>query len=502
MSLTHIEVGECYIDVEGLEKIPVSRFDVTYALNEIPSANIVPALGRPIEDDPANYGSVKDLEEGQVASLIIYVDGVENLLLKGVISSINTDDNAGVFSSTLSVTLTIHHRTISLAGSPSSSFIVSQTNSKSIGTLINQKKNYRMFGADAEEDDIDSESGILSAFTRDNVAEGSSSEAVLATCKYLTNLFRPSYPIDDILFAYEGANINEMKVPTESHRGAIAAKYRSAWADSNNWEALKRTCDFLLMSLIPYNEGMIIGNPMGLIREPDVSLTSEEYLSMRQSLQDTSERVDGVIIDVPITAGQDSVVLSFPPLTSQDPEGEILKENKHYRILQMPSWLYPLATFKYGKSIAGGGGTKVGLKNKAAVRPLKRNTPDNLATYFQDVGGRFVRALYAQVKIKKAQVQLALPFRTDLMPGTNIKFESTDNEDLSFIGDTLYGMVQSLRISGDMTRDKGVLNSYINVGNVRNEKDNNSNAYTFVRHPVFNETWKAIDINGEVINAQ
>ena len=82
----HIVVGECTLFV-GEKEYPLSKFEVGFALDNLPRAVAVPALGRPLEDD-AEYGNVKDIEEGQEAEIKINVNGTEYSLYmrKGAVS--------------------------------------------------------------------------------------------------------------------------------------------------------------------------------------------------------------------------------------------------------------------------------------------------------------------------------------------------------------------------------------------------------------------------------
>ena len=158
-------------------------------------------------------------------------------------------------------------------------------------------------------------------------------------------------------------------------------------------------------------------------------------------------------MNIPRGSTRSSGVVAFPSLGTIGIDA-LAESNKFYHIAQMPAWAYPIADRQFGT------GTTSPI-NKSNRNILQEPSNDTSVEVFETVGERLAKVRYSNLKMRAAHLQVTLPFRTDIMPGTNVSLENTDANELSFIGSTLHGMVSQLRIVGDMTRDKGQLNSYI-----------------------------------------
>jgi len=108
----------------------------------------------------------------------------------------------------------------------------------------------------------------------------------------------------------------------------------------------------------------------------------------------------------------------------------------------------------------------------------------------------FARSLYGQLRAQQAQIQLTFPFRIDLMPGTVVELENTEAAPLSFIGDSLFGMVQSVTIACSTLEDNPSLLTTVQLVSVRNTQDNDDDNITFDGHPIYEGRWVGIDLDG------
>ena len=488
--LEHIMVGECLL-LTDTGDLPVARFEITYEINSLPTLNIVPALGRPLEED-ADYITLDEIQENSGAVLTIEVNGETHILLEGTVVSIGGDDNASSFRRTLSANITVLHKGIILAGAPSSSFVYSGNNNM-IETLVNTKVRYKSYGAFQDtQDDFHSVSGLVSNINSRVASANNTSEVVSTLCESIMADFRSDVDITDLLIPFEGAALDEVVLPAFSYIQAIATRYRQGWGNANNWQALVDTCRFLDLAIVPTATQLHIGNPFSLARTPDIELTSNEILSMKQIHKSPDVvRVDGVIVKVPRSGVRPQDIIAYPPLENKN----IVDHGKYYRVVQMPSWAYPFAAQTYGPAAGG----KISYKARNAVEESPGAPPTNVANDFQTIGERLAKVRYANLRMGQNTVQLTLPFRTDLMPGTNIKVHNDSTEDMSFIGSSLYGMITRTRIVGDMMQDKGRLNTYISVGSVRGETDNSDNDLTFEGNPLYSGAWAALNIKGEPI---
>lgn len=500
-NMVHVAVGECLLTVNDNE-FPVSQFGVSYALDALPMASVMPALGRSLDESKTNYSSIADIREGDEASITITVDGEEHTLLEGYVGSLAGTDNSSLLGRTLSVNITVQHVGVDIAGSPSSSFVYAG-NVQSLNTLVDVKAKFSQFGSEDGYKDIDSVSSVLGRLLGNEtpVEQSDTAGILFQLTKDLTDTFRPTFSADDVLIPYEGAKIANLALSDRvSYVSSIVDMYLAGWGNSNCWSALQQVCQFLFLRLVPFNKGIYIGNPMGFLREPDIVVSSDEYMSMKETTQrGAMEKAEGVYVSLPLRQtniqGVTSIGATFPPLEGGE-VASITQANKYYTSIQLPSWMYSIEGARYGASIAGGGGKKITNKNRAATTPAVPPS-DNVADTFLDLGGRAAKAAFASYRARKSEVRLTMPFRVDIMPGTLLKLAVRSEEDLSFIGDTLYGMVHSVMLQGSMLGEGGELSCQVTLTHLRNEKDNKDDNLTFTEHPIYDEQWKPIDINGK-----
>jgi hypothetical protein len=488
--MTYIEVGECIL-ITGGNEIPVVRFDVDFKLDTIPSADLVLAVGRDLEG--AFEAPVGDLAEGDEAELTVEVDGQTITLIKGILSSISASDNAGLFRRSTSLLVHIEHGAIKLAGSPASNFVYTNDN-QLIDVLQKRRLAIAQFGNTVgSKDDWNSVSG----FSKEWAAQGDQQHAAKLLHFVTSNLAEASGTpgskefADNLLKPYEGANISQFVISVAPFIASVSTKYRQSWSTSNNWEALRRTANYLFLNLVPYNEGMYIADPLALAREPAIEIDPDEYLSWAPGMRmNLAEPVDGVSIAVPRTGGRAQLKISFPPI-----EGAV-KNNRFYHFRNLPDWVYPIASMLYGRKPGG----KVGIVARCAVEKQKAKMEGgNIDKHIETVGQALAKVIYSQLKLTTKVARAKFPFRTDLMPGTNIKFTSSDSAAVEFIGEVLYGMIISTRFSGDMTQEKGRLGVDVDIATLRNEQDNSNDEMTFAEHPVYAKLWKGTKLDGELL---
>ena len=490
--MQYIQVGECLLLTDGNE-IPIVKFNVSFKLDTIPSADLVLAVGRDLEGD---FDSpVADLQEGADAEVTIEIDGETITLIKGIISSISASDNAGLFRRSTSLVVHIEHNAIKLAGSPSNTYVYANDN-QFIDVLQKRKLAIAQFGTSpGSRDDWSSVSGFRKAWAKEGdlqyaakLLQFTSSQLATASGNEGAKEFA-----EDFLKPYEGANISQFVLSSVPFVDAVATKYRQAWGTSNNWEALRRTANYLFLNLVPYNEGMYVANPLALARTAAIDIAPDDYVSWAPGMRiNTPEPVDGVSIVVPRTGSRAELRISFPPLKLNIP-----KNNRFYHFRQLPDWVFPIASMLYGQKPAGG---KVGLVGRCAVaKQVGKMEGGDIDTHIDTVGQALAKVIYSQMKITTKVARAKFPFRTDLMPGTNIKFTSSDSDAVEFIGDVLYGMVISTTFSGDMTQENGQLGVDLDIATLRNEQDNANDDMTFAEHPVYAKLWKGTKLDGELL---
>jgi hypothetical protein len=489
----YINVGECLLTTSGRD-IPVAKFDVSFALNDIPKASLVLATGRSLEGD--NGYPVQILEEGEEAEITLLVDEEKITLLKGFITSISGSDNAGLFKRTTSLVVHVSHKARVLAGSPPSSYVYTGDNQQ-LSIVQKQLVAVSQFGTTVPgaKTDFNSYSGFSKAFDKRGTPLDAAS-LLQFTTESLAKQFTPHAEdfATNLLKLPGGTTVSKFALPATSFVRSVANKYREAWSTANSWEALRRAANYVFLSLVPYNEGMYIAPTLSLYRGHSVEISPEDYTSWAPGIRGTTdEPVDGVVASVPLVLGGGTAFkIAFPPVEGNTSKNLKVKQNRYYHFRQLPAWILPVASKLYGK-----GSGKVDKENKGAVedKPIEMEG-DNLESHVKTAGEAVVKLLYAQLKMQTQVARITVPFRTDLMPGTNVKFLSSDAEAVDFIGDELYGMITRASFSGDMTQGQGSLSVNLDIATLRNKQDNENDAMTFAEHPVYDKVWEGVSLEG------
>ena len=174
----------------------------------------------------------------------------------------------------------------------------------------------------------------------------------------------------------------------------------------------------------------------------------------------------------------------------------MVSSNRYYHFRQLPDWILPVASAMYNTRVDG----KIGIANKAATQKKDVSLDGGtLSSHVETLGTEVLKVIYSQLKMKNLAARVMLPWRTDLMPGTNIKFTSSDSAAVSFIGDELYGMITRTSFSADMTQDHGRLSVSIDIASLRNLSDNENDEMTFAEHPVYDKLWAGTKLNGDLL---
>jgi hypothetical protein len=297
---------------------------------------------------------------------------------------------------------------------------------------------------------------------------------------------------------YEPANFTDIAPPPQAMLESYTKAYLNVWQNSNNWNALLATAKQFFMHVVPYNRGIYLANPFSLDRQPAIVLESSEYLNMsKQVAADLGEPVDGVVLRPPQSDIDPAFQFVFPPQDPMQTVSDTQKRYYHYR--NFPEWIQNYVYMMYGP-LTG----PVAEANKAAFRTRQFNFgatgAGSLKDYMETVGIRLAHAIYADLRDKKASVQISTPYRQDLMPGSVIQLAKTGAVDMDFIGDTLYGMVRGVSYICDMTQDNGQLNVFANISSVRNTADNEDDALTFDGNPMFQGRWVGTDLDGNFLS--
>jgi hypothetical protein len=495
LNMIRFRVQDCILRLtEKNMSVPVSRFELRFALNELPTAQIIPAFGR-VVFGAGKWAGLADIQEKDAVDLILKVNGTQTLLLTGYISHIGTDDAATLFSRRQALRLTVTHRAVKLAGTPSSTFIYAGHAGQSLDTLGHFKNHINPFtNRQGDAKGIFYASSVVDWLREKGEGLGYFPGHVLK--EIIKSLFEefndPQMSQEDLeamIHTYDPANVTGFLPEINTFTRYVAEKYTADWLSKNAWQALLATSKDLFLKIIPFNTGFYIANPYELNRTPSRVIKAREYSKVGQGLlADLAEPKDGIVLIPPAgMRGGFHDTFSFPNVAI----GEDALINKYYHYSTFPGWIQSSMHYLNGALTPG----------KAFSPPPNPDFPqdaDTLAAYYKKVGGNLARAMYAELKRQQGSSTLVFPYRTDLMPGTNVQFDDSD-EGISFIGDTTHGMVQSTTIVCDNLAESPTLMTSVDIVALRNAADNADDALTFDGHPIFQEQWVGIDIEGKLL---
>jgi len=479
-------------------KMPVAKFSVTFALDSIPRAEVVPALGRNIVT--GTQALLKDVENNMRVDLLIKINDVESTLLSGYVQDISGNDNSTPFARKLSTRITIMHLAIRLAGAPPTSFGYSTKHPSVLASLSSQKGTGNIF---TDKVAITNAELIISFLQHLNNEKGAAiadfpGEVLKFVVQDIMEKHNPLLTpeeLDVLIRTWDPANLTQFNPVREHFVISVAKKFSQGWTSTNTFSALVSTANYLFMHVVPFNTGFYLGNPFSLLRTPCVNVKSSEYINMStQTTFNLQEPVDGVILQSP--TGQERHYITYPEKVDAN---AALPKERYYHIRQYPDWVLPVYTYQYG--FADKIKVTADFRSRIKARGWEPGSTEaeDFADYLANAGTRVAQAMYATDRMQKAQMQLMFPYREDIMPGTMVTVENSGAEDMSFMGDNITGMVNKTVFMCDMFQQTGQLNMAATLSSLRNTEDNTNPDLTFETHPVYQQNWTGINLDGSLV---
>jgi translation initiation factor 1 (eIF-1/SUI1) len=489
-------------DADEEAYLPLTRFRVTYAMNEIPMAEVYPAIGFNLRN-PEQITSITGLQENSQVRIDFRTGNTTVTLLEGFVSAIVVKETATAFKRSATAAVTIKHNAIRLAGAAPSTFRYQRNNFTPLQTLYSVDKTLLFVP-----DPANSPTGIepSAAYVRtmsDNFGEAVAlypSVLLKQTCELLArewDIKRDMANPDDLIRGYDPANLAQLNVASVPLLQSVASVFSQAFPNGNMWEALKRTAKYFHLNIIPFNRGIYIANDNGLIRDPDVFISAGEYHDIQDTEPvNTGEPVDGIAVLNPYlrSAGVDSVLAVFPVIGDPNrPDDAIPTKGKYYHFREFPSWLVLARNAVYGDTTD----TAVNEQNPGAATPDRRPTvgPEDALTIAQ----RLAKQLYAEARSSKKLLAVNLPYRTDLMPGTMVAIQKPEQRADFFVSEDIYGHIRKTVFEASLLTGKGTLGTTIVVDSARTASDNASDELTFASHPIYQGKWTGVDLQGNFL---
>jgi len=328
--------------------LPVAGFSVEFAMDQLPMAQVQPAIGKGLLSD--SEVTLSDIRERDSADLYLTVNDEEHLMLAGYISNISTGDESSVFSRRISGIISIRHITVKLAGAPTTSFVYSGRLGSPLRTLADGKAGTNIFDPTTSEQSTYPITSYIAAFL---AKFGNSWEVPGFVMKNIcANLFKQlndaqlsQDKLDEMIQVYTPASLSSLLLIPTTFLEQLGNKFSAAWMSQNCWEALTATCQWLLLHIIPYNKGFYIADPYSLDRVTSLKIGSGEYIRISKSRQSNlSEPVDGIVMMDPAGSkySQTQDVSNYyrdAYIFPRPEEGIALQPNRYYHYRQFPLWL-------------------------------------------------------------------------------------------------------------------------------------------------------------------
>lgn len=527
--------------------LPVASFQAQYTLNELPVLKITPALGRNLRS--GRSVDLSQIERGMKAELFLGLEGTagngaaltgSRKIMSGWVQSEGMSDTAAVTGRWLGAEIGIIHKAGKLAGSPAVSYTFAGSHEGTSLSLSTERAwspsplRYanntnsalfplnRMLAQMFNRANIDAGGLFPSRFLKAMIialVAGSEIAGGWGDEKGKEGVFSFS-EISNMVRDYNPANLTEFVVWLGNSWKislAMLSRYEAAWRTQNLWQAILDAAKFMFLSIVPYNEGFYIANPFGWLQTPNLTLSSGEYTSLRQSTaMNVMEPVSGVVVTIPPVVIKNTTAKNqkaykvewnyyYPPLVTPEGDpiykskgeatGAKIKKGMYYHRRSLPEWLYPFASRPFGWADY----SQPERKSKIA-----REKPDvNLADWADQVGTRAARWVYAQLLSEQAAISLIVPYREDIMPGTILKIQTeSGNTGTSIVGDTLYGMVHKIKIYCSTVEESPILQMEVQVTHVRSEKDNQEppDGVVLAETPLYQDSWVGVNLFGDPLS--
>ena len=334
--------------------------------------------------------------------------------------------------------------------------------------------------------------------------------------RYLAKLtVTNNYPVakdavENLIQAYGPANLSPLLIEPATMLNWIYANW-CVGLNSNVWGALVDSAAKLFLAILPYSDGLYLANPLALLRQPNKRLRASELINITTTLsaRDFPEPVDGVVLKVPVLypgdvgvdttaseatlARQGAFRFAYPPVNSNG-STEMVTENilngRYYHWLDMPEWLQYLDNLSNYSEADRLGKTKIAEDRTNGIGQLYKVT-----------GPAVAKEAYAQFKCTRAAMQLTLPYREDLMPGTVVAVENTPAQSISFLGKTLYGMIESTSFICDVFQSAPTLLTRVQLVAVRSENDNQEppKGFGLAKSEMYEGAWVGMDLQGKLL---
>jgi hypothetical protein len=497
-------------------QLPIGRFELQFARNELPQATLRPALGQNFRS--GKTVTLSNIKEGMPARLYLTRDGVERLLFDGYVQRIGTSDNSSLFNSWVSAEIVLKHLGSVLYGAPTQSYIYARKANTLWGAMAQNP--YRVNPVyDRSGDAGNTTTTLLYAMGQREVGPARvTAWYPAAMLDFLTKkTIDSNYPVvspivKNLLQIYGPANLSPLKV-TPSPLLLWLYNNWCAGLNSNVWTALSDTANKMFLSVLPYNNGLWLANPLSLLRKPSKFLRAREIINMTTTLaaRDFPEPVDGVVLNVPcvfqgdvennpnwqnLSKAEQALIgayrFVYPPTDIAGAAGAVrdnINRDRYYHFLSMPDWLSEVNEIEnVGKPAA---------KGTTTYSPEALQIGDRYAA----IGPAVAREMYAQFKATRTALQLTLPWREDLMPGTVVAVENTPDQTISFLGATLYGMIESTTFVCDVLQNAPALLTRVQLVAVRSEIDNQPppTGFGLDASAMFEGAWVGMDLQGKLL---
>jgi len=474
--------------VDG-EVFPITTCDLTFALNQLPVVQVRPAVGRDFHN-PDDFRDLSTTLSGKPAEIILDDGKGERRVFAGYVDTVQGTDSGDMFSRRREALMTLRHRASILSGAPAASMTFIRTGNLE-DDFMEATQKASLFGVKQTDDAaVSPVAGFLNSleegdlFIPGSVLQKATGQLMV---EYLNVIGETS--LEEILRPFPGASLRGTDVSKYEVAGKCAAYFAASGFTGNIWQSLVRAATEFYLMLVPYSDGVWIANPSAYLREPDVTLTANDVISIRAQQTSNIFPVHGVYMQVSrtISDAADPIVAGGMTYWPRDEKGLAMK-GRMYHQKQFPDWMTGLVTdinnpVKPPAEAAG---------ERSTLKP-GRVLPDIRDLIFGAVKTEFAAANLA------AQLTVATNYREDLHPGTRVAIDVSNIEGVSFLGNILHGLIVSTRHSISNAQGSAAYTTTLEIAGVRSDTDNNRDEYTWVDEPLYDEVWTGCLLDGTLL---